>query len=107
MLVGDIHDGFEYILDHMLRHYEDETRATLQSLGISPKVMNAHEIAATLTEAKINITQWREIVKCLKSYMGLKKVCVPESKYRMLATDVGEIKTGILAYAKKPGERKG
>ena len=103
---GEIHYGFECILDHMLRHYEDETRATLQSLGISPKIMNEYEIAATLTEARINITQWREIVKCLKSYMGLKKVCVPESKYRMLATEVGEIKTGILACAKKPDERE-
>ena len=103
---GNIHDGFECILDYMLRHYEVETRETLQSLGISPKIMNAHEIAATLKESKITITQWRELVKCLKSYMGLKKVCVPEIQYRMLATEVGEIKSGVLAYAKKAGERK-
>jgi predicted TIM-barrel fold metal-dependent hydrolase len=49
------------------------TEQILHELGVRPNIMNEFEIAATLHEAQIGISQCREIVKCLKTNLGLEK----------------------------------
>ena len=70
---GEVKDGTQCFMEYLLRRHVGTTHDALQELGVMPSIMNEYQIAATLAQAKIGIGQWREIVKCLKSYSGIGK----------------------------------
>jgi predicted component of type VI protein secretion system len=70
----------EYML--MQRH-EKATQEVLRNLGVTPKVMDEFDIAALLEASGIGISKWREVVKCLKTYMQLDTICVSERMYTL------------------------
>jgi hypothetical protein len=74
ILDGDIISGAKCIIDYMLCCHNAMTEQKLHELGVVPNIMNEFEIAATLHDARIGISQWRDIVKCLKTYLGLEKI---------------------------------
>ncbi len=44
-----------FILDYLLKKHEDVAQAQLQYLGITQKIMNEYEVAATLDKANLGI----------------------------------------------------
>jgi hypothetical protein len=76
ILDEDINSGAKSILDYLLCHHTVMTEQImhLHELGVMPNIMDEFEISATLHEAHIGISQWREIVKCIKTYLGLEKI---------------------------------
>ena len=58
-----------------------------------------------LEESGIGISKWREVVKCLKTYMELDTICVSERMYSQLGTDIVDVKTGNFKFRKNDGER--
>ena len=49
---ADVGEGIKSILDYLSKHHGDETREKLVQLGLSPKQMTAHDIAATMATTK-------------------------------------------------------
>jgi len=97
---GEVKDGPQCFMEYLLGRRVGTTHDEVQELGVMPSIMNEYQIAATLAQAKIGIAQWREIVKCLKSYMGLEKICVAEKEFRRLGDNHGEINHGVYEYEK-------
>jgi hypothetical protein len=58
---GNVIDGFECILEYMMQCHEKAAREILRGLGVTPKVMNEHDVAAFLEETEIGISKWRDI----------------------------------------------
>ncbi len=71
-----------------------------------PKVMDEFDCAALLDESNTKIWQWKKIVQCLKLFMDIYKVCVPDNRLQLLGVNESEIHHGTYDYAdpKKPGQ---
>ena len=93
---GDIGEGIKSILDYLSKHHGDVTREKLVQLGLSPKQMTAHDIAATMATTKTGPSVWRKFVTCFKKFTGLRReqFTVSEDAWRKLGADHGEIKSG-------------
>ena len=94
-------EGIGCLLDYLLTKHGDVTREKLRDLGVLPKKMNAYEMAATMKESKIGISQWRSLVKCVKTYSGIADFSESERTWRRLGTDHGPIESGKFHYHRK------
>ena len=88
---GMIGDAICCMLDYLLTRHGKETKEQLYDLGLIPKLLDEYEIAATMKQGNMGIGQWRELVKCFKTYMEIDKLCVSESCWRRLGVDHGNI----------------
>ncbi len=71
---GALEDSIQKILDYLLRKHEDFTWAEWQYLGIAPKIMDEHEVAATMDKVILGIGQCGISVQCLKIYLELETI---------------------------------
>jgi hypothetical protein len=103
---NDTSVGVKCMVEYLLKRHKTAAEKALQENARMPKVMNEYEVIATMDKAQIGYSIWRSIVQCLKQYMGLKTICVPEARCtRVLGKDHTKIKTGVYEYCKEEGER--
>jgi hypothetical protein len=102
---NDTSVGVKCIMEYLLKRHRRHSETVLRQNGLMPKVMNEFEVAATMKHAGIGYQVWRSIVQSLKGFLGLEKVCVPESVYRELGKDHSDIKVGTFEYVKEDGKR--
>ena len=92
-------DVIDQLLDCLLSGPNEEiTRQKLREKRVIPKVMDEFESAAILDEASIKVWQWRTVQQCLKLFMDVEKIAVPESRMRALGADHGDIKHGVYYW---------
>ena len=103
---GSIRSGILSMFNYFFRRHRLDIEQALDDNGLLPKVMSEFEVLATMLHGRIGISQWRNIVQCLKTYLGLERVCVPEREFRILGDDHGDIKVGEYAYEHTPGKGK-
>lgn len=105
---GSEEDAMKAMLDYLVTRHPDLTKERLRELGLTPKRINEYEIAATISASNIGITQWREIVKCFKTYLDMEKTgfCVSEEMWRHLGKDHGEIRTGKCEWFKDEPKKR-
>ena len=75
---SDDHSAVRNLMLWLIERHEESTRATLVEKGVIPKVLTAYKVAATMESVGIGTLQWRTLVKCLKTFLGLSAICVSE-----------------------------
>ena len=103
---NDDDDAVDSMIDYLLRRHEDKTRNALVEAGVIPSILDPFEVAALMDKANLGVSQWREVVKCLKTFQGLKTISVPEKLVRMLGEDHGKVTTGVFYWQQGEGLRK-
>jgi hypothetical protein len=73
---NDDDDAVDSMIDYLLRRHEDKTRNALVEAGVIPSILDPFEVAALMDKANLGVSQWREVVKCLKTFQGLKTISV-------------------------------
>ena len=68
--------------------------------GVIPSILDSFEVAALMEKANSGVGQRREVVKCLKTFQGLKTISFPEKLVRMLGEDHGKVTTGVFLWQK-------
>ena len=89
-----IDDAIRCILTYLLTQHGDAARTTLYDCGVIPRKLDEYDIAATMKATNMGIGQWRELVKCFKTYQEVDGICVSEEAWRKLGKDHGEIICG-------------
>ena len=87
---SDDHSAVRNLLLWLMERHEESTRATLAEKGIIPKVLTAYEVAATMESVGIGTSQWRTLVKCLKTFLGLSVICVSEEVWMLIGHNHGK-----------------
>ena len=57
-----------------------------------------------MNRANLGVTQWQQVVQFLKTFLSLKKICVPEKLMRMMGQDHGPVSSGIFKWQKEVGQ---
>ena len=93
-------DITEVLLDYLTdKSRRGRLMEKLREMRLVPKVMNEFEVGALLDKSGIKVRQWRIIRQCLKLFMDVQVVSVPERLIRELGTDHGLITHGTYLYA--------
>ena len=71
---GDISSEAKFIIDYLLHHHSEITEQIIHELGVTSNIISEFDSAGTLHEARVVISWWREIMKCLKTYLNLDKL---------------------------------
>ena len=71
----------------------------LREMKLTPRKMNEYEVATLLDESGIKVRQWRIIRQCLKLFMDVSEVSVPDRRVQELGTDHGVITCGTYLYS--------
>ena len=103
---NDDDNAVRSVIDYLLRRHEVETRDALADAGVIPRILDSFEVAALMDRANLGVGQWREVVKCLKTFQGLDTISVPEKVVRMLGMDHGKVTTGVFHWQREEGQRK-
>ena len=70
----------------------------LREMRLAPRVMNEYEVGTLLDESGIKFRQWKKIRQCLKLFMDIDDVSVPDRLVRELGTDHSVISCGVYLY---------
>ncbi len=98
LMIGKFHLMHIWLL---LQKWGQIAWAELQYLGFMPKIMDKHDVAATMDKAYLGIGQGRILVKCLKTYFLLETIFVLETSWRTLGQDHAMINTDMYELIKK------
>ncbi len=49
-------------------------------MHLAPKVIDEFDVAALMEYSIIKMFEWRKVVQCLKIFMGIGTISVPEKK---------------------------
>ena len=99
-------DAVHCMIDYLLRRPESKTRDALLEAGVIPSILDPFEVAATMEKVNLGVGQWRELVKCLKTFLGLKQISVSEKLVTLLGADHGKVTSGVFMFQKEVGQRK-
>jgi hypothetical protein len=88
-------------MEYMIKRHRTHAETVLEQNGLKPKVMNEVEVAATMKKAGFGYSVWRKVTQCLKMYLGLERVCVPEARYRELGKDHSAISVGTYNFLRR------
>ena len=102
---SDDHSAVRNLLLWLIERHEESTRATLVEKGVIPKVLTAYKVAATMESVGIGTLQWRTLVKCLKTFLGLSAICVSEEVWMLIGHKHGKVSTGRYDWQKVEGHR--
>jgi hypothetical protein len=97
---GGVDEDFiaDLLLDYLLNKHQTRVMEKLRERKLIPKVMDEFDMGALLDRSGIKVWQWRIINQCLRLFMGIQKVCVPERCFRELGADHGVITHGTYNY---------
>ena len=97
---GDVDEDCvaDLLLDYLLNKHQSRVIEKLRESKLIPKVMDEFDMGALLDRSGIKVWQWRIINQCLRLFMGIQKVCVPERRFRELGADHGVITHGTYYY---------
>ncbi len=74
----------EHIFDNFTKRYCDIARAKLRNFGSTPKIMDEHEVAATMDKTDLGIGNWRFLVQYLKIHLGFEAFVILKQCYGIL-----------------------
>jgi len=103
---NDDDNAVRSVIDYLLRRHKVETRDALVDAGVIPSILDSFEVAALMDRANLGVGQWREVVKCLKTFQGLDTISVPEKVVRMLGMDHGKVTTGVFHWQREEDQCK-
>ena len=89
----------DLLLNYLLKKHKTKVLEKLRERKLIPKVIDEFDMGALLDRSRIKVWQWRKIHQCLRLFMGISKVCVPERRFRDLGADHGEITHGTYYYS--------
>ena len=93
-------DITEVLLDYLTeKSRRQRLMEKLREMKLTPRTMNEYEVATLLDESGIKVRQWRIIRKCLKLFMDISEVSVPDRRVQQLGTDHGVITCGTYLYS--------
>ena len=87
------------LLDYLTDKRRQRLMEKLREMKLTPRVMNEYEVGTLLEQSGIKVRQWRIIRQCLKLFMDISEVSVPEWRVRELGTDNGVIICGSYLYS--------
>ena len=88
----------DLLLDYLLNKHQTRVMEKLRERKLIPKVMDEFDVGALLDRSGIKVWQWRIINQCLRLFMGIQKVCVPERHFHELGADHGVITHGMYNF---------
>ena len=94
------------LIEYLLRHQDDKIRDALSKAGVIPSILDSCEVVALMNRANLGVTQWRQVVQCLKTFQGLKKISVLDKFMQMMGQDHGPVSSEIFMWQREVGQRK-
>ena len=98
--------GAKSILEYIIKRYRTDFESVLSENGLLPKIMNEFQVMALMKLCGFGVSKFRRLKQALRTFLGIDTLCVPESKYRVLGDDHGEIDVGTYLHSKGEGLRK-